>query len=431
MRFCVMRKVLVRSLNAYYKSAMRVQKNCYEAVQSFFNAVLGFVNNILWLTYIVPFDFISKEPSASTSGKLFKNELKYKYDSGRISSTLDKKFETVNSNANKLFLNNVYFTDNQLFNDLLKATSLFKVEDYDKFGFFVNNFIFLLRDFSINLYDRLSDKDKKVFIMWILKQYANIDILTKDERAFIDSQFELARSLDKFDGEDEYVIDLSKVGYIGVKIHMPCDDYWYRQLVVMADFIRKQYKYDDVYIKEGDIILDCGGFVGDTALGLGYDAGWDCQIHSFEINDENIDFINRNIAENPQLKDVLKVNKLALSNVSGETIYFNDKGAASKVGSGNANCSATTITIDDYVKQQNLPKVDFIKMDMEGAELSALEGASETIAKFKPKLALSIYHEIDDCKKIPEIILKYNPDYKFYFNWHNQRDGFEAILYAR
>lgn len=65
------------------------------------------------------------------------------------------------------------------------------------------------------------------------------------------------------------------------------------------------------------------------------------------------------------------------------------------------------------------------------AEILSLEGATETIKKFKPKLAICVYHKDDDCKKIPEFILKCNPNYELHFGWHNQRDGWESILYAK
>ena len=51
---------------------------------------------------------------------------------------------------------------------------------------------------------------------------------------------------------------------------------------------------------------------------------------------------------------------------------------------------AKTLSIDDYYNLKKLPKIDFIKMDIEGAEIFALQGARETIKEFKPKLALAL-----------------------------------------
>jgi hypothetical protein len=68
-------------------------------------------------------------------------------------------------------------------------------------------------------------------------------------------------------------------------------------------------------------------------------------------------------------------------------------------------------TIDHLVKELNLDRVDYIKMDIEGSEPRALEGAQETLKKFKPRISVTTYHEPDHPKLIPEIIKKARPDY--------------------
>ncbi len=68
-------------------------------------------------------------------------------------------------------------------------------------------------------------------------------------------------------------------------------------------------------------------------------------------------------------------------------------------------------TIDDFVIKEKLSQIDFIKMDIEGAELKALEGAKITLEKFAPKLSICTYHNKGDGEKIRELILKYNKNY--------------------
>lgn len=89
-----------------------------------------------------------------------------------------------------------------------------------------------------------------------------------------------------------------------------------------------------------------------------------------------------------------------------------------------------TITIDKHIKANNIAKVDFIKMDIEGAERHALAGATNTVKKHKPTLAVCIYHLWDDIIKIPELISSMNPGYKFAFNWVELNNGWEAVLFA-
>ena len=88
-----------------------------------------------------------------------------------------------------------------------------------------------------------------------------------------------------------------------------------------------------------------------------------------------------------------------------------------------------TITIDDFVGQNSIEKIDFLKMDIEGAEPKALEGAMQTIIKYKPKLAISIYHSLDDFINIPKWIDELNLGYKFFLGHHTLHLE-ETILYA-
>lgn len=74
-------------------------------------------------------------------------------------------------------------------------------------------------------------------------------------------------------------------------------------------------------------------------------------------------------------------------------------------------------------------KVTFIKMDIEGAEKNALLGAERMIKKFKPKLAISVYHRWEDIYDLPEIILNYDPQYTFYLR-HYCINPAETVLYA-
>jgi FkbM family methyltransferase len=75
--------------------------------------------------------------------------------------------------------------------------------------------------------------------------------------------------------------------------------------------------------------------------------------------------------------------------------------------------------------------VTFIKMDIEGSELEALKGASRTISKYKPKLAICIYHKIEDFWEIPLYINTLVPEYKFYIGHHDPILGCnETVLYA-
>lgn len=88
------------------------------------------------------------------------------------------------------------------------------------------------------------------------------------------------------------------------------------------------------------------------------------------------------------------------------------------------------LSIDEFVESRNLNKVDFIKLDVEGAEFNALKGAIKTITKFRPKLAISVYHKLQDIYFIPLFLKDICIDYEFYLG-HHHSSLFETILYAK
>ena len=76
---------------------------------------------------------------------------------------------------------------------------------------------------------------------------------------------------------------------------------------------------------------------------------------------------------------------------------------------------ARFIDLDTYVVRKNLPHVDYIKLDIEGAELDMLHGATKTITRWKPKMAISAYHKKEDLWTLLPYIKSLRPDYEFAF----------------
>lgn len=83
------------------------------------------------------------------------------------------------------------------------------------------------------------------------------------------------------------------------------------------------------------------------------------------------------------------------------------------------------VMLDEVVEDQPT----FIKMDIEGAELSALKGASKLIKKHRPKLAICVYHKPEDLFEILELIDSFGINYKYYFRHYTNRVS-GTILYC-
>lgn len=81
--------------------------------------------------------------------------------------------------------------------------------------------------------------------------------------------------------------------------------------------------------------------------------------------------------------------------------------------SGSEECEVTSL--DKMVEAGDIPQVNFIKMDIEGAEIHAIKGAKNTIKKYKPKLSIAVYHEYENASAIRDLVLSYRQDYKVSF----------------
>ncbi len=211
---------------------------------------------------------------------------------------------------------------------------------------------------------------------------------------------------------------------------------WFLPFGVMADFVVKQYEYEKtgVSVKPvvGDVIIDAGACWGDTALYFSYITGGTGRVYSFEFVPSNIEIFFRNLNQNPSLRDNIELVERPIWSESGQDVYFTNNGPSSRVSMSEFEGyfgKTTTLSIDDLVMEKGLSTVDFIKMDIEGAEPYALKGAEATLIAFKPKLAISIYHNLEHFSSILKYIQSLNLGYKFYLK-HATVHAQETILFA-
>lgn len=105
-------------------------------------------------------------------------------------------------------------------------------------------------------------------------------------------------------------------------------------------------------------------------------------------------------------------------------LQFKQAGGSSSL----SDCGDEIIETDSIDSLISTP-VSFIKMDIEGAEYQAILGAKKMISKYKPRLAICVYHKPDDIWKLPYLIYSINPSYTFYLR-HYSFYRTETVLYA-
>lgn len=185
-----------------------------------------------------------------------------------------------------------------------------------------------------------------------------------------------------------------------------------------------QYFPNDILLKSGySRFIDCGAYNGDTFLEL-------------IRQQKQVEYY---IAYEPDLNSFEKLkNTIIKSGFHNPCILF-PCGVSSKNciqnlclngSSSNLSISGDTITqsltIDDTILNV-FPT--FIKMDVEGAEYDAILGAKKIIHNFKPVLAICVYHRADDIWRIPLLLKKIVPEYRFYLRTYTSY-GLETVLYA-
>jgi FkbM family methyltransferase len=173
-----------------------------------------------------------------------------------------------------------------------------------------------------------------------------------------------------------------------------------------------------------DVVVDAGAYTGDTLA----------EMLSL-LPDQRVE---RYVAFEPDSRNAARIRDLAAERgwgfvdvvergawrTSGE-LRFDAKGDSRSLVS---DAGLQTIAVDTIDSRQLAPT--FIKMDIEGAEVPALEGASETIRRHAPRLAVAVYHSLDDLLRVPRLLRELRPDYQIDLRAHSDYSE-ELVLYAR
>ncbi len=193
---------------------------------------------------------------------------------------------------------------------------------------------------------------------------------------------------------------------------------------ILENMIQDQYFDLEIMrpISKKEVFVDVGCYDGMSSLNFGKWCKRDFTVYAFEPQKENFSLCKSTL-ENNNISYKL-IQKGAWSEET--TLKFKiSMGMASQLY-GKDEIEVDVTRIDKILANE---KVTFIKMDIEGAELEALIGAQNVISNNKPILAISVYHRFEDIFSIPELILKYNPEYQFYLRHYSIRSS-ETVLYA-
>jgi FkbM family methyltransferase len=161
-------------------------------------------------------------------------------------------------------------------------------------------------------------------------------------------------------------------------------------------------------LSSGDIVLDCGANVGvftREALAAGAKL-----VVAVEPSPRNIVCLRRNFKDDIDGGRVIIYEKGVWDKEDLLTLHEGTSAAEDSVvlprNSSRQEVKVPLTTIDKMVAELRLEGVDYIKMDIEGAEQRALVGAQQTLAQYKPQLEISVNHLPNDAEKVPELVRK-------------------------
>lgn len=173
---------------------------------------------------------------------------------------------------------------------------------------------------------------------------------------------------------------------------------------------------------QNEVFLDLGAFTGDTALAFAKRTnGKYRKIISFEPDHATYKTLERNTAG---LHDIELV-EAATGEYDGEVQFAEGLGSSSFISTEQGSRTVKVLKLDGFIKDP----VTVVKMDIEGAELETLRGMKELIKTNRPKLAICVYHKLEDLWTIPHYLRQLVPDYRFKLRQY-EIGMIETVLYA-
>ena len=211
--------------------------------------------------------------------------------------------------------------------------------------------------------------------------------------------------------------------------YLYCNDSYEKNVFLKLDKFLTECLYGykdgefDVRVKSGDIVIDAGAWAGDFSA---YCAYKNAKVYAFEPSSHAYKLLEATSILNEG--KIIPVNK-GLGDEQKELYLTTDKGSANLVIEDHINNQQlekiTITTLDKFVEENSIERVDFLKADIEGYEREFLKGGKSTIQKFLPKIAICTYHLPDDPEVLEAIIKDCNPNYQIF---HSQRKLFAQCL---
>ena len=192
----------------------------------------------------------------------------------------------------------------------------------------------------------------------------------------------------------------------------------------LETWLLKSYEHEYCQVELGDTVFDIGAFTGNTGRYFAEKAGENGKVYCFEPHPHSFSLLQKNMRDCTHVECV----NIGCADKDGEAMLTDS--STGSVLSLSGTLPVVIHSVDSFVSEYKISKVDFIKMDIEGIEPEALDGARDTIRRFCPKLAISVYHKPDHLYSLLEKIRSFGVSYTYHLK-HSSKVWVETVLFCQ
>lgn len=218
--------------------------------------------------------------------------------------------------------------------------------------------------------------------------------------------------------------------YVNLFGHKFGGDKYFKIIELVNNVIILDQYHINQFLKKAPIIIDAGANLGTFSIFAAH-LSPQSHVYSFEPVVDTFRLLKSNTKHYSQITcvnsglgdEISQKNIFVYSQNTGGSVFEDSPYFGKSNGkAGGKTELANVLTIDAFIAEHGIPRVDFIKIDTEGYEARILKGARESIKKWKPVVSMSAYHNLNDKEDLPRVIKEICPDYICEFHKDAEED---------